>query len=329
MKKEKRQKGFTLIESLVTIVVIALLMGATAGFIVISYKTYGYTWHQSLAIGDAQRGIDIMVREIREAQYGDDGSFPIEKAEDKEFIFYSDIDKDGATERVRYFLGTVGSSSQVKECVTYSDGGSCVVNFSNFLTGTLTSAEITVSVEGDFGWSQEYADIYVDGSDEGAICRNGCSDCAANWEGDTVIDVTSDAADDNLQIELDSNYRVDGICDWIDPNHSMKVKVTLSWTEDLPSGDSEFKRGVTNPTGSPIQYPTDQEEISIISSYVRNSPPIFKYYDDDGNQILSYPSRLIDTKLIKLFLVIDVNPQTSPTSFELESSVQLRNLKND
>jgi prepilin-type N-terminal cleavage/methylation domain-containing protein len=188
-------KGFTLIEMLITIFIFLLAIGAIFGIASHLYKTNDYIFQQSQAIGEARRGIETMVKEIREAREGDDGSYIIEEAQDFEFIFYSDIDNDQETERVRYFL---------------------------------------------------------DGSD--------------------------------------------------------------------------FKKGVIEPEGWPIKYPSQKEKIIVLSAYVRNQPPIFHYYDGDGNE-LSPPSRLKDTKLMKLNLVINVDPNRPPQDFTLESQVQIRNLK--
>jgi len=190
------KKGFTLIETLVAIAVFVLAMGAVTGFIVTAYRTQSYTWQQSQTIGEARRGVETMVKEIREARFGDDGSYIIEKADDHEFIFYSDIDKDAATERVRYF---------------------------------------------------------VEGKD--------------------------------------------------------------------------FKKGVVEPIGFPIAYPQETEKISILSQYVRNQPPIFRYFDGDQQELLPTPARLKDTKLMRVYLVINVDPNRPPQDFELTSDVQLRNLK--
>lgn len=189
-------KGITLIETIITIVIFSLIMGVVSGFVIMGYRTQGYTWQQSQAIDEARKGIEIMVKEIREAREGDDGSYIIEKAQDYEFIFYSDIDKDQAVERVRYF---------------------------------------------------------IDGTD--------------------------------------------------------------------------FKKGVTEPTGWPVSYLPANEDIYVLSQYVRNQPPIFHYYDGDDNEIIGLPARLKDTKLMKLYLVINVNPNRPPQDFVLESAVQIRNLK--
>ena len=325
----KRQEGFTLVETLVMIFVFALIMGATAEFILMSYRAYSYSMQQAIAVNEARKGIETMIREIREAKNGDDGSYPIEEAGDKEFVFYADIDKDGATERVRYFLNTTNSGSQTQDCVTFSDGGSCSDSFNNLLSGTLQSAQVSVSVEGDFGWSLEYADIYADGVYLGRVCGTGCSDCAGTWQGNAVFDVTDQVLDGDVQFIADASSRVNDICDWEESNHSMKARFELTWTENLSSVSPIFKKGVIDPVGDPPQYLPDQERISIISSYVRNAPPIFRYYDAQGNLIEDYPSRLIDTKMMSLYLVVDVDPNRSPPPVELESSVQLRNLKTE
>lgn len=192
---QRKGKGFTLIEALIAIFIFVLGVGAVLGLTVNLYQTHSFSLHLSSAISEARRGIEVMVKEIREAKTGDDGSYIIEKADDYQFIFFSDIDNDGAAERVRYFL----------------DG-------------------------------------------------------------------------------------------------------------------TTFKKGVIKPTGWPIKYQSEDEEFKIITSYVRNQPPIFHYYDGQGNE-LSAPARLKDTKLMKLYLVVNINPERPPFDFSLESYVQLRNLK--
>ena len=189
-------RGFTFIETLVTIAIFALAMGAVSGFIIMGYRTQSYTWQQSKAVNEAQRGIETMVKEIREARGGDDGSYIIEKADDFQFIFYSDIDKDELTERVRYF---------------------------------------------------------IEGTD--------------------------------------------------------------------------FKKEVIKPQGFPISYPEENKETFILSQYVRNSPPIFQYFDGCGKKLLPLPARLKDTKLMKVYLVVNIDLNRPPDEFTLESSVQIRNLK--
>jgi len=324
-----KNKSFTLIETIVMIGIFGLAMGAVTTFIIRAYRTQSYTFQQAAAVSEARQGIDTMVKEIRRADDGEDGSYPLEKAADKELIFYSDIDKDGETERVRYFLGSTVTGSKTKTCTSFMDGGSCSVTFSNFFNGTLNSAEVDISTEGDFGWFWESADIYIEGEDMGSICGLHCSDCAGSWQDSRVFDVLEDAQDNNITFEIDSSSQVDPICDWEEPNHSMRGRFELSWEGTSVAGDSEFKKGVIEPVGNPPQYPEEQEEVSILSSFVRNSPPIFKYYNGEGNEITNLPARLTDTKLIRLHLIINVNPERTPHAFEIKSSAQVRNLKSE
>ncbi len=317
-------KSFTLIETIVAIAIFTLAFGALMGFIVMAYRVHGYAWQQAIAIGEARKGIETMVKEIREARPGDDGSYPIEYAGDKEFIFYSDIDGDGKTERVRYFLGIVGSGSQTKECVTSSRGGSCSVNFSNFLQGNLKLAQVKVSVGGDLGARNEYVEIFADGIKLGNLCQSGCADCAETWQGTQTFDITSLALDNSISFLADAASRVDPLCPY-----SMKAKFEFSWTKILPGAEHEFKKGVIEPVGNPPTYPLDQEKVSILSSYVRNVPPIFRYFDGQGNKLIDLPARLKDTKVIEVYLVINVDPHRPPQDFELRSAVHLRNLKHE
>jgi len=324
----KNKTGFTLIESLVAIAIFTLAMGAVVSFIIITYRSHAYTFQQSMAINEAKKGVETMVKELREAKMGDDGSYIIEKAEDYEIIFYSDIDKDGATERVRYFI--YESNSLTGDCVTYTSGGSCDVDFPNFSSGTIDSAKAEVCVEGDLNGGNEYVEIFADGEHLGTLCRSGCDQCAGVWQGCTTFDVTDQATDGSVLFTADASSAVGswsgGFCDWQEENHSMKARFILSWTEAATGQSVTLKKGVIEPTGYPIQYPQDQEKISILSRYIRNQLPIFRYFDGNGQE-LSVPARLEETKLMRVYLVINVNPNRPPQDFELESNVQIRNLK--
>ena len=322
-------KAFTLIETLVLILIFSLVLGTVFALIFMFYRNYGYIFNHSIAVNEAKRGVETMVKEIREAKNGDDGSFPIETAGDKEFIFYSDIDWDGETERVRYFLGGISGQDLEQECVTFADGGSCNVSFSDFLSGEIDSAEVKVSIEGDFGWNIEYAEVFVDGNYLGNICQEECSDCAGNWQGLSTFDVSDQAADNLIEFTIDATWQVDAFCDWQQENHSMKAKFEFSFNQSSSGEEGNFKKGIVDPIGTPVEYPLEQEQVKILSSFVRNAPPIFEYFDQNGEKILDYPARLIDTKLMKVFLIVDADVNRDPSAFELESWVQLRNLKTE
>lgn len=321
--------GFTLIETIVAIFVFTLIFGATMAGITMIYRTQGYTMDQAVAVNEARRGVDIMATEIRNASYGEDGSYPIEKGGSKEFIFYSDIDKDGDTERVRYFLATINIGEQAKECVTTVTGGTCSVTFGGFLTGNLISAQLVVSTEGYYGTPSRYSRLYADSNLIATLCASGCNQCAGAWQGTQTFDVTSYAADGSLQLMIDSSNSVRNLCSWRTANHAAQATYTLSWVEEIPEMGHELRKGVIDPVGSPPSYPAANEQSTVITTYVRNAPPIFSYYDANGDQITSDPSILTDTKMMRLYMVINVDPNRAPGDYDLEQYVQLRNLKNE
>lgn len=104
MKLRYYNKGFTLVEMEVAIAVFSLIMVVIASFIIYIYKTERYSVSQVESIHIARRAIEIMTEEIRNARQAETGAFVIDTADSQSFIFYSDIDGDNLTERIRYFL---------------------------------------------------------------------------------------------------------------------------------------------------------------------------------------------------------------------------------
>lgn len=209
--------GFTLIETIVVILIFSLMMGAIAGFVFTGYRVHNYAFQQAIAIDEARRGIETMVKEIREAKIGEDGSYLLEKADDFELIFYSNIDQDPATERIRYFIKPAGGVSQTltKDCVSYARGGTCSVSFTNFLTETLETATVRVRVEGDLDHPSETVDIYGDGQYLGRLCtQSKCSQCLGNWQDLTSFDVSLPAKDNQIVFTADASSNVNPICQW-------------------------------------------------------------------------------------------------------------------
>lgn len=203
-KTKKNQHGFTLLEITIAMAIFVILIFAWNNFAIQSYRSTSFGQQQLEAIRQAQKGIDLMAKELRELGPAENGAYPLELAGDQEIIFYSDIDQDVYTERVRY---------------------------------------------------------------------------------------------------------------WLD--------------------ESNLKKGVTEPSGNPLTYNPLDEVASTISIYVRNdTDPIFSYYNGDHpydtvNNPLPAPARLVETKLIHVYLKVNVDPKRAPSHFELETDIQLRNLKDN
>lgn len=117
MKREKGQgkrdkvrgmnggsSGLTMIETLVWIFLFIAAMSAVVLTLVYFYRTNLYSISQASAISSAQRGLEQVVRTIREGAYSSEGAFPIVSIAANDFVFYADIDTDSLIERVHYYI---------------------------------------------------------------------------------------------------------------------------------------------------------------------------------------------------------------------------------
>lgn len=102
----------------------------------------------------------------------------------------------------------------------------------------------------------------------------------------------------------------------------------------LYKNNTNIRMGVTNPTATlPKTYPAgDQEDYLIVSDIVNNiSTPIFYYFNKDypadtTNNPLTTPAHLIDVKMAKVYLEINIDPGRGPENVKIQSFVALRNL---
>jgi prepilin-type N-terminal cleavage/methylation domain-containing protein len=97
-------RGMTFIEMLVAMAMATFALVAVGSFTVTFYRTHAYEIEQSLAINSARKGVERMVRDVREATFSDEGGFPISSIDAYEIVFFSDIDRDEKIERVHFFL---------------------------------------------------------------------------------------------------------------------------------------------------------------------------------------------------------------------------------
>ncbi len=102
--KHTSHSGMTFIEAMVWIALLVSAMTAIASTVLYFYRTNAYSLEQSTAVTSAQRGLDSMVRTIREAAFSSEGAFPIVSVAPDDFTFYADVDSDSQLERVHYYL---------------------------------------------------------------------------------------------------------------------------------------------------------------------------------------------------------------------------------
>lgn len=104
---EHGTRGLTLIEVVITVAVLGIVSVAGLMFINSAYEAQRVIFQEAQAASEARRGLKAMIAEIREARPGDDGSYILQIANDQELTFFSDADRDGQTERIRYYMSGV------------------------------------------------------------------------------------------------------------------------------------------------------------------------------------------------------------------------------
>ena len=97
-------RGFTLVEMLVVIFITGIVGIAINSMVVNFYKTNAYLLEETKAIDSAHRGLSTSFIDLREASYGDDGSYPIRSVSTSSITFFSDVDNDGVVEKIRLYL---------------------------------------------------------------------------------------------------------------------------------------------------------------------------------------------------------------------------------
>lgn len=197
--KNRTQNGFTFIETIMTVAIFSLVMIAVTGSIIYFYRANAYAIEQSFAVNSARKGVELMVRDIREAAYSEEGAYPLIDVSTSSVSFYSDVDRDDNIERIQYVLD------------------------------------------------------------------------------DTIL-----------------------------------------------------TKGVTDPVGNPPEYLDQNENVSNVSTDVRNGlqdMPVFRYYDRDGAEVTDFEGGLGDIAFVTVDLIVNINPSRLPNEFNLKSSATIRNLK--
>ncbi|OGG51235.1 hypothetical protein A3C18_00495 [Candidatus Kaiserbacteria bacterium RIFCSPHIGHO2_02_FULL_54_11b] len=104
MMRTTHGSGMGIIEVVVWISVFISAMLALTTSVLYFYRTSDYAIQQASATASAQRGIDTMIRNVREASYASNGAYPIVSLGANDFRFYAEIDGDVGVEQVHLYL---------------------------------------------------------------------------------------------------------------------------------------------------------------------------------------------------------------------------------
>jgi prepilin-type N-terminal cleavage/methylation domain-containing protein len=100
----KNKQGFTLLEITVVIAIFISLSIVAADFIIGGFKGNIFGYEQDAAVANARKATNAMNKEIREAAQSVRGDYLLDTVQNQTFTFYSNIDSDADTEKIRYFL---------------------------------------------------------------------------------------------------------------------------------------------------------------------------------------------------------------------------------
>ncbi len=110
------RRGFTLIEMLVTIAIFGMVLVVTGNLLLTIFTNSTTNPNALNAVDRAQAASSNFVNQIRDAAYGNDGSYPLSQASTTQVIFFSPYGTAGSTtvDRIRYFV----ASSTLYEGIT-------------------------------------------------------------------------------------------------------------------------------------------------------------------------------------------------------------------
>lgn len=101
-----KRSGFTIIEVIVTAAIAAVIVLAVGKFSNTISNVAVVLNNKLQTSQDLDQIFQVIVIELRSISQSSVGGYPIESASTSSLTFFSDIDRDGLFERVRYFLAT-------------------------------------------------------------------------------------------------------------------------------------------------------------------------------------------------------------------------------
>ncbi|KND50046.1 MAG: Type IV pilus pilin [Parcubacteria bacterium C7867-008] len=102
--RSKNSKGLSLVETMVVLALLTSIGVALSGMMQFFYQKNAFLLEQTAALDNARRSVLDAIHSIREASYGNDGTYPISAAATSSLTFFSDLDNDNSVEKVRYYL---------------------------------------------------------------------------------------------------------------------------------------------------------------------------------------------------------------------------------
>lgn len=102
--RRKRLKGLTLVEMLVAIFILSAGMLGFSLLFSTSWKSNKFILETGVTSIRVNRASTEIINNLRKVRQADNGDYPIQSGDDFDIQVYLDVDNDGVTERVHYWL---------------------------------------------------------------------------------------------------------------------------------------------------------------------------------------------------------------------------------
>jgi Tfp pilus assembly protein PilV len=131
----KNNSGFTIIEVTVASILLVVLGVGILGLQYVIGKVQLTAFSSFQSSDEANTIVSTISRELRTARAGDNGSFLLEAGANDSITFYSDVDFDGAVEKVQY----IRTGTSMTRAVTEPSGYPVVYTEANKKTRTISA----------------------------------------------------------------------------------------------------------------------------------------------------------------------------------------------
>ena len=118
-KTNQNYVGMSLVEMMIAISIFTIAIAGFSLLFLRSWRVNSYTVEMGQSSFAASQGVNTIVSYLRKARQGDNGAYAIQSAKDNELVVFSDYNKNGTTERLRFYL----ENSQLKMGIANPTGG--------------------------------------------------------------------------------------------------------------------------------------------------------------------------------------------------------------